>query len=69
MKAARRISLTIAESLHDKDSGKQAEDTALAFIRSLYPEAAPSSREFFMGADFNAGKTCVEVAVSLTNYT
>jgi hypothetical protein len=59
----------VSEPLHDKDSGKQAEDTALAFMRRLYPEAAPSSREFFLGTDFRAGKTCVEVAVSLTNYT
>lgn len=58
----------VSEPLNDKHSSKQAEDQAHSFMRKFYPVAAPRSRETFMGTDFNAGKTCVDVAVSLTKY-
>lgn len=58
----------VSEPLSDKRSGRQAEDRAHSFMRRLYPAAAPSSRETFMGTDFSAGTACVDVAVSLTKY-
>ncbi|MFJ6146204.1 hypothetical protein ACIQH7_21645 [Streptomyces anulatus] len=62
------IRVHVSEALSDKQSGRRAEDQAHTFMRRLYPAAAPSSRETFMGTDFNAGTVCVDVAVTLTKY-
>ncbi|WP_255303773.1 hypothetical protein [Streptomyces sp. F-7] len=58
----------VSEPLEDKDSGRRAEDMAHRFMHRLKYVTAPNSREMFIGTDFNAGRACAAVAVSLTKY-